>query len=115
MDAVGFCLVWCNFCKNVAIFSLFLLSILPLGMKSMVLFPFGVCALTLWASLPRSLENSVIHVSDSGTCHNSLYSWDIQVMVSITSLALKQLHASCVVRIFVVRAYLEAVWPKLGC
>ena len=71
---------------------------LPLGMKKIMLFPFGMRVPTPRDSLPRSLVNAFIHTYDSGPCRIFLFSCDIPVMVSMTALASKLLHASCDVR-----------------
>ena len=87
---------------------------LPLGMKNIVLFPFGMRFTTPWDSLPKSSENAFIYISASGTCRNFLYSCEIPVMGLMTALASKLMHASCAARICVARAYLEAVFSVLG-
>ena len=87
---------------------------LSLGMKKVVLFPFGMRLPNPWASLPRSLINAVTHVSASSSTIKCFYSCGIPVTGSITSLASKWIHVLCAVRICVVRAYLEAVWTVLG-
>ena len=97
--------------------NVFPLGTLPLGMRKMILFPFGMRVTNPWDILPRSLANSFIHISASGYLRNYLYYCNIPVMVSITSLASKWIHASCAVRICVYRAYLEAVflsWDSRG-
>ena len=78
----------------------------PLDMKKILLFPFSMRVPKFWSSLPRSLSNSFIHISASGRCRNCLYSCYIPVMISMTALVSKCMHASCAVRICVARAYL---------
>ena len=94
--------------------NVFSLGPVPLVMKKIVLLPFGMRLPTPWATMSRSLTNTMTHVFDSVPLRNCLYYCDIPVTGSITSLALKWLHASCNVRICVTKEYLEAVWPVLG-
>ena len=91
------------------------LGTLPLGMKKMVFFPFGMRVTNPWASLPRSLMNYFIHISLSVPPCNCFYSYYIPEMGLITVLASKWLHASCDVRICLFRAYIEALWSVLIC
>ena len=95
--------------------TVFLLGTLTLGMKKMVLFPFGMRIPTPWAIMNVSLANSVTHVFTYSPRRNCFYSYNIPVMGSITSLASKWIHASCYVRICVAREYLGVVQPILGC
>ena len=88
---------------------------LPLGMKKIVLFPFGMRVPKLLASLPRSLVNYFIHISASEPCRNCLYYCDITVMISMTELASKWIHDSCAVSICVTRTYLEEFLSVMGC
>ena len=47
---------------------------LPLGMKKILLFPFGMRIPAPWDSLPRSLKNNFIYILASGTFRDCLYS-----------------------------------------
>ena len=65
--------------------------------------------------MPRSLENTFIHIYTSSPHCNCLYSCNIPLKVSITALSSKWIHDSCTARIYVDRVYLEAVLSVLGC
>ena len=86
---------------------------LPLGMKKMVLFPFGMRITASWASMTRSLSNYLNHVYIYGTQCIFLYYCDIPAMESITALASKWLNASCSVSICVDRTDMETVCPVM--
>ena len=77
-------------------------------MKKTVLFNFGMRIPKPWDSLHELLANAIIHILDSGTCRNYLYSCDIPVIGSINVLTSTLLHASYAVRICVAKAYLGA-------
>ena len=107
MEAVGFCLVRSAFWHNAAICDRFTIGVFTSGNEE-----YGI--VTFWRAGSYPLENSFTHISASGTCRNCLFLCDILVMVSITVLDSKWIHASCDVRICVARAYLKAVWSILG-
>ena len=111
-DAVDFSIVWSDLCNNAAICERFSIGEFTSGNEEDGIFPFWGVISYPFVSIPRSLINSFIHISASVTLLNWLYSCVIPVIDSITALALKWLHASCAVRICVVREYLEAIWPS---
>ena len=69
---------------------------------------------TYETNLPRSLDNSFIHIYASSPCHNCLYFCDIPVMGLINALDSNWIHASCIVRMCVARAYMESLLSILG-
>ena len=107
---MGFRLLWYDFCDNTAICDNFSIGGFTSGEKKIVFFLLFMYVPNPWDSLTRSLANAFIHIFDSG----HFYSCDIPVMVLITALSLKWIHASCSVRICVAREYLEAVLSVLG-